>query len=71
MLNKYMNKKVIILIIALVLSAFTLTACQQQAVTEEPEIIATPLTLGYIPISSSPRSMSPLKRVISSMRAST
>ena len=49
MLTKYMNKKVIILIIALVLSAFALTACQQQTVTEEPEIIATPLTLGYIP----------------------
>lgn len=44
-----LKKNVLILIIVLVLSALVLTACQQQTATEEPEIIATPLTLGYIP----------------------
>ena len=49
MLANLLKRKVIILIILLVLAALTLTACQQQTATEEPEIIATPLTLGYIP----------------------
>jgi len=44
-----LKKNVLILIIVLVLSALALTACQLQTATEEPEIIATPLTLGYIP----------------------
>jgi len=44
-----MKRKVIILIIILLLGTVALTACRQEAVSEEPEVIATPLTLGYIP----------------------
>ena len=49
MLTKLMKRNVFILILLTLLSAFALTACQQEAPTEPPEIIATPLTLGYIP----------------------
>lgn len=49
MLTNQMKRKAIILIIIAISSAFILTACQKETVTEEPEIIATPLTLGYIP----------------------
>ncbi|MBG0787906.1 MAG: ABC transporter substrate-binding protein, partial [Anaerolineaceae bacterium] len=38
-----------ILIIIVISSVFILTACQKETVNEEPEIITTPLTLGYIP----------------------
>jgi len=49
MLTNRMKRKVIILIIILLLGTVALTACRQEAVSEEPEVIATPLTLGYIP----------------------
>jgi len=49
MLTKLMKRNVFIIILLALLSAFALTACQQEAPTEPPEIIATPLTLGYIP----------------------
>jgi len=49
MYTNQLKRNVIILIILALLGAFVLTACQQTAATEPPEIIATPLTLGYIP----------------------
>ncbi len=49
MLTNLMKRKVIILIIILLVGAVILTACQQDAAEEETEVIATPLTLGYIP----------------------
>ena len=49
MLTNLMKRNIFILILLALLSAFVLTACQQEAPTEPPEIIATPLTLGYIP----------------------
>lgn len=49
MLTNFMKRKVIILIIILLVGAVILTACQQDAAGEETEVIATPLTLGYIP----------------------
>ena len=45
MLTNQMKRKAIILIIIAISSAFILTACQKETVTEEPEIIATPLTM--------------------------
>jgi NitT/TauT family transport system substrate-binding protein len=49
MLTNPVRKNVLILILIALLSAFALTACQQEVATESPEIVATPLTLGYIP----------------------
>lgn len=49
MLTNFMKRKVIIFIIILLVGAVTLTACQQEDNAEETEVIATPLTLGYIP----------------------
>lgn len=49
MLTDQLKRKAIILIIIAISSAFILTACQRDTATEEPEIITTPLTLGYIP----------------------
>ena len=49
MLTNPLKRKTIILIIIAITSAFILTACQRETAIEEPEVIATPLTLGYIP----------------------
>ncbi len=49
MLTNPLKRKTIILIIIALSSAFILTACQRETAIEEPEVIATPLTLGYIP----------------------
>ena len=49
MLTNLMKRNILILVIIALLSASILTACQQETDVEPPEIIATPLTLGYIP----------------------